>query len=275
MNKGVLLFAFQGDIDYISLAIFCAKRVKKYLNLPISIVTDSKENLEKLKHSGLFDKILESSDDTSQKKLFYNGSSTYHNYVWKNSNRSLSYELTPYDHTIVLDVDYIVNSDFLLKCLDIDKDFLIFKDSCDLSFWRNSKEFKYISDYSIDFYWATVLIFKKTNKNKIFFNLVNYIKDNWNYYRSLYQISDSKFRNDFAFSIAIHIFSGFISKSFENIIPSKIYYTLDRDYLYKVDDNSCTFLVEKENLGGQYVPVRINNVDVHVMNKFSLIENIQ
>jgi hypothetical protein len=275
MNKGVLLFAFQGDIDYISLAIFCAKRVKRHLNLPVSVVTDSKENLQKLKNSELFDKILESSDDTSQKKLFYNGSATYHNYVWKNSNRSLSYELTPYDHTIVLDVDYIVNSDFLLKCLDIDKDFLIFKDSCDLSFWRNSKEFKYVSDYSIDFYWATVLIFKKTKKNKIFFNLVNYIKNNWNYYRSLYQISDSKFRNDFAFSIAIHIFSGFISKSFENIIPSKIYYTLDRDYLYKVDDDSCTFLVEKENLGGQYVPIRINNVDVHVMNKFSLIENIQ
>jgi len=274
MNRGVILFAFQSTIDYIALAIFSAERIKKHLKLPVSLVTDSKRHLENLGKTEIFDKIIEIEDSTIQKKVFNNGTAEFQNIIWKNSNRSLAYDLTPYEHTIVLDVDYVINSDFLLKCLDINKDFLIFKDSCDLSFWRNSKEFTYVSEFSIPFYWATVLIFKKSEKNKTFFRLVKEIKNNWNYYRSLYQIPDSKFRNDFAFSIAIHITSGFVSNNFDNIIPSKIYYTLDKDYLYNITDNSCSFLIEKQNSGGQYIPTKINNVDVHVMNKFSLIESI-
>lgn len=274
MNRGVILFAFQSTIDYIALAIFSAERIKKHLKLPVSLVTDSKRHLENLGKVEIFDSIIEIEDSTVQKKVFNNGTAEFQNIIWKNSNRSLAYDLTPYEHTIVLDVDYVINSDFLLKCLDINKDFLIFKDSCDLSFWRNSKEFSYVSEFSIPFYWATVLIFKKTEKNKIFFQLVKEIKNNWNYYRSLYQISDSKFRNDFAFSIAIHITSGFVSDNFDNIIPSKIYYTLDKDYLYSMTDNSCSFLIEKQSSGGQYIPTKVNNVDVHVMNKFSLIESI-
>ncbi len=271
MTRGILLFAFQSDIDYISLASFCAKRAKTHLKLPVTIVTNSKKDIL---CPELFDNIIESEDLTVQKKLFNNGSLETHNYIWKNSNRALAYDLSPYDHTIVLDVDYIINSDFLLKCLDIDKDFLIFKDSCDLSFWRDTKEFTNVSDYSIPFYWATVLIFKKTEKNRILFQLVHHIKNNWNYYRSLYQISDSKFRNDFAFSIAIHITSGFLSNNFDDVIPSKIYYTLDKDYLHSMTDNSCTFLIEKENVGSQYIPTLIKNIDVHVMNKISLIDKI-
>ncbi len=274
MNRGVILFAFQSTVDYVSLAIFSAERIKKHLKLPVSLVTDSKSYLENLGKTEIFDEIIEIEDSTIQKKVFNNGTAEFQNIIWKNSNRSLAYDLTPYEHTIVLDVDYIINSDFLLKCLDINKDFLIFKDSCDLSFWRNSKEFTYVSEFSIPFYWATVLIFKKSEKNKTFFQLVKEIKNNWNYYRSLYQIPDSKFRNDFAFSIAIHITSGFVSNNFNNIIPSKIYYTLDKDYLYNITDNSCSFLIEKQHSGGQYIPTKVNNVDVHVMNKFSLIESI-
>lgn len=274
MNRGVILFAFQSTIDYIALAIFSAERIKKHLKLPVSLVTDSKRHLENLGKVEIFDSIIEIEDSTVQKKVFNNGTAEFQNIIWKNSNRSLAYDLTPYEHTIVLDVDYVINSDFLLKCLDINKDFLIFKDSCDLSFWRNSKEFSYVSEFSIPFYWATVLIFKKTEKNKTFFQLVKEIKNNWNYYRSLYQIPDSKFRNDFAFSMAIHITSGFVSDNFDNIIPSKIYYTLDKDYLYSMTDNSCSFLIEKQHSGGQYIPTKVNNVDVHVMNKFSLIESI-
>lgn len=274
MNRGVILFAFQSTIDYVRLATFCTERIKKHLKLPVSLITDSKSHLENLGKIEMFDKIIEIEDSTTQKKVFNNGFGEFQNIIWKNCNRSLAYDLSPYEHTIVLDVDYVINSDFLLSCLDIDKDFLIFKDSCDLSFWRNNKEFKYISEFSIDFYWATVIIFKKTLENKVFFQLVKEIQSNWNYYRSLYQITDSKFRNDFAFSIAIHITSGFVSDNFDGIIPSKIYFTLDKDYLFKITDNSCTFLIEKQNWGGQYIPSKISNVDVHVMNKFSLIENV-
>ena len=41
MSNGVVLFAFNNSsIDYIKQAIYCAKNVKKYLNLPVQLVTD-------------------------------------------------------------------------------------------------------------------------------------------------------------------------------------------------------------------------------------------
>ena len=188
--------------------------------------------------------------------------------TWKNSNRALSFDLTPYDHTLVLDIDYVINSDFLLKCFDINSDFLIFKDSCDLAGWRGSKEFQYVNQFSIPFYWATVFCFKKTEKNKLFFNLIKHIKNNWDYYQILYQIVEPNFRNDYAFSIAIHIFG----EQFKTNYPGKLYYVTDRDFLLLIDGNSSVFLVEKAACHNEYIPARVNNLDVHVMNKYSLIE---
>ena len=42
MTKGVLLFANNNEhIDYVKQAIFCAKRIKKFTNLSVALVTDS------------------------------------------------------------------------------------------------------------------------------------------------------------------------------------------------------------------------------------------
>ena len=277
MTKGILLFAFNGGYDYVSLAIVCAKRIKNYIQLPISIVTDSKEYL--IEHYpnelDLFDNIIESNDSTEQQKRFYNGTRNCETFNWKNSNRVLSYDLSPYDHTLVLDTDYIINSDFLEKCFEIDTDFLIFKDFCDLAQWRDTRDFRYVSDFSIPFYWATVFIFKKTEKNLAFFELLKFIFNNWDYYRLLYQIKESTFRNDYAFSIAIHIFSDSIPNAFTNLLPGKLYYALDKDHLIKSENNSLWFLLEKKDFPGEYTYMKISNLDVHVMNKFSIMETFK
>ncbi len=150
-------------------------------------------------------------------------------------------------------------------------DFLIYKNSCDLAGWRKIEEFKYLNQYSIPFYWATVFYFVKNKKNEIFFSLVKYIRNNWDYYRLIYQISDKKFRNDFAFSIAIHILNGMDYDCFDNIIPGKMFYTLDKDSLISLKEDSCVFLVEKENKLGEYTALKTSGIDVHVMNKHSLL----
>lgn len=275
--RGILLFAFNGGFDYINLAVICAKRIKTYMNLPITLVTDNKNYLlENYSDSVyLFDKIIESLDDSTQLKRFYNGSKEPETFVWKNFNRTLSYDLSPYDHTLVMDIDYIVSSNFLEKCFDIDADFLLFKDFHDLAPWRNNYEFQYVSNFSIPFYWATVFFFKKTNKNKIFFELLKYIQSNWDYYRLLYQINQPTYRNDYAFSIALHIFSGYYFDQHEKVIPGKIYFVQDKDLLLKANNDSLLFLVQKENSSTNHMPVMVNNLDIHIMNKFSILENLQ
>ena len=60
MTRGILLFAFQSSFDYISLTIKTATRLKHYVDLPISVVTDSAELLVS---SGLFDQIITVTDE--------------------------------------------------------------------------------------------------------------------------------------------------------------------------------------------------------------------
>ena len=50
-----------------------------------------------------------------------------------------------------------------------------------------------------------------------------------------------------------------------------MYYTLDKDILVKIKNNSMSFLVEKERMLGEFTGIKINDLDVHVMNKFSLL----
>lgn len=266
MKKGILLFAVQGTFDYVSLAIKAVKKIKRITDIPVSVVT----NDSKLIPMGLFDNIIIVSDNNEQKKRFYNGAEFNEFHSWKNFTRCMSYDLTPYDHTLVIDVDYVLNSDFLIKCFEIDKDFLIFKDSIDIAEWRSNYEFRYINQFSIPFYWATVFMFKKNEKMNHFFKILKEIRNSWDYYRCIYQIKESTFRNDFAFSIAIHIFFGSTPNNFVDTFPGKMYYTLDKDHLIKADSNKMIFNLHQDH-SANYVPCYLSDIDIHVMNKFDLL----
>jgi len=78
------------------------------------------------------------------------------------------------------------------------------------------------------------------------------------------------YRNDHAFSIAIHIMNGYQQGDFAGKMPGKLFYTTDRDIVVDVDDKSFLILVEKENYLGEYTPIRFKDHNLHIMNKFSL-----
>jgi ribulose bisphosphate carboxylase small subunit len=137
----------------------------------------------------------------------------------------------------------------------------------DLAGWRNTDEFERVNMFSIPFYWATAFIFEKNNTNQAFFDLVAYIKTNWNYYRMLYNIDSMLFRNDYAFSIAIHIMGG---ENFVTELPGTMTYTKDTDLLVDITDNQMQFLLEKKDYIGEYIAAKTQGLDIHVMNKFSL-----
>ena len=149
-------------------------------------------------------------------------------------------------------------------------DFLINSKAIDLARWRDDKEFKYINDIGIKFYWATCFFFRKTKQNKIFFDLLQHIRENWQHYKLTYDLGTETYRNDHAFSIAIHIMNGFKEGTYANELPTSMYYTLDRDHLISVQDDSLLHLVEKENTNGNHIAVKTKGMDVHVMNKYDL-----
>jgi len=274
MTTGAIIFAQNNaGVDYVKLAVFAGNRIKTHLNIAVSIITDSKDYLEVQFADHPFEHIIELPYEQSlshQQKKFYDGSLSHRVLDWKNLVRNQAYYLSPYDTTLVIDSDYVVSSSLLKQALDADYDFQIYQQSMDLAVDRDKTSYDRINQYSIPFYWATVFVFKKNDVMEAFFNLVSDIKINWEYFKILYCISVPMFRNDFAFSIAIHIMNGKTNSNFASALPGKMIYISDRDYLIDMKDHKMSFLVEKKDYLGEYIAVKTAGLDVHIMNKQSL-----
>lgn len=271
MTTGALIFAHNNvGIDYVKIAIYAASRVKKYLEIPVSLVTDNAEWVKQTYANHGFDSIIEIPMEKSTPRSFYDGTLSSKKMEWKNATRSSAYDVSPYETTLVLDSDYILCSDILKIALDIDADLQIYRDSFDLASHRDTACFKRINNQSIPFYWATVFVFRKNFITKAFFDLVAYVKHNWSYFKILYGIDSGNFRNDFAFSIAIHIMNGKTNGEFAINLPGTMTYGLDRDVLIDITEDKVKMLIEKENYLGEYTVAKTHGIDVHVMNKASL-----
>jgi hypothetical protein len=271
-TKGVFLIAKNNKhTDYVKQAVHLAKRIKKYLGVPVAVATDSPEYLK-----GAFD--LENIEhvipleytEGKNGRVYFDGSMSQKEDVFKNAGRASVYELSPFDETLLMDTDFIICNDRLKNVFDSPYDFMIYKDSEDIAKVRDEREFEKISDTSIDFYWATVVFFRKTEENKTFFDLVKHIESEWNHYRRIYRLDSPMFRNDFVFSIAIHMINGFSRGDFAKKLPGKMIYSTDKDILWKMNDDELMLLVQKKKYLGEYTPIRTKGMNIHVMNKFSL-----
>lgn len=260
MTNGILIFAQQTNFDYIKLAEISALRAKKYLKMPISLVTNTNyKNLD-----NIFDKVFIVKTKYVQYRNIYDGDKS-NSIKWLNFDRYMCYNLSPYDNTLVIDADYIISSNHLSYCFNSDKDFLIFNNDYYFIESPIKNEFKYINEFGVNFYWATVFFFRKTEKNRLFFTLIEHIRNNWEYYKALYSINDTKFRNDFAFSMAINLIHTKLSSKEFSFIPGKLYYTIDKDALIYSNDSSLSFLLHDNSC------VRTNRLDIHIMNKNSIL----
>jgi hypothetical protein len=252
------------------MAEFAASKITKHLEIPVSLVTDTPDAVT----SDVFDKVITLPNDaTPSTKTFHDGAVEHKVIEWKNLSRCSAYNLTPYSKTLVIDTDYIINSSVLKPAFDRDHEFQIYKNSFDLSPWRNSKEFVRLNDYSIPFYWATAFIFEKNSTTESFFELLDYIKLNWTYFKQLYSINSNLFRNDFSFSIAIHMFNSMTNGDFALELPGTMSYITDKDSLLAIKDDAMQFLIQASKSSECNV-IKTSGIDVHVMNKLSLMRAI-
>lgn len=266
MSNGVLCFANNNEINYIRQAENLAKRVRQHLNLPTSIVTSTPDLVDK----SIFDKVITLKESIDNRKRYNDGNTTYRNLQFKNFGRHNAYDLTPYNKTIVLDTDFIICNSNFTKAFTQSHDFLIYKNAVDIASWRHHPEFEYINNKGIPFYWATAFYFEKTENVATFFDLLKSLVKNWDYYKTVFDIGSRNFRNDHAFSMAIHYMNGLEDANWAKPMPGTMYYTLDRDILQTINDNALNFLLEKQNMNGQYICAKTQDQNVHVMNKFSL-----
>jgi hypothetical protein len=271
-SQGIVMFAHNNEtVDYVKQAIFAAVQIKKHLRLPVTLITSNQAHLNNKykKQSTVFDQVIDISEhQTLQTRDFYNGMEHKIKDVWKNHLRSTAYELTPYDETIVMDTDYIVGNDNLLRCFHSKEDFLIHQKSIYINYFNQPEwKIKYISETGMEMYWATVFYFKKTPRVQQLFALIAHIKNHWDFYRFTWQIHEPNFRNDFAFSMAIHMLNGYCKGAWPQRLPDSLYYITDRDKADNFDQDCWT--VSLYNTQG-YTKTLAKHINLHVMNKFSL-----
>jgi hypothetical protein len=277
MTKGILIYAHNSRaVDYALMSVISGGLAKKYLNVPVSLVTD-KFTVDWMKTSQLFEKaskifdhvIVVEKPQTNNSRRLHDGTD---NAVvpFINSNRSSAWDLTPYDRTLLIDSDFLIFSDRLSEFWDVDADFLIGESINDI--YDNDRigyYDRYVSDVGVKLYWATTVMFTKNSKTKMFFELVKHIKDNYQYYADTYRFDSKQFRNDIAFSIAKHILDGFEQSNSINLPP--VLTLLDKDVLYDV--NSKLIVLISPRCDSNFCAAAISNTDIHIMNKQSIIRN--
>lgn len=195
-SKGVVVFAFNSDtVDYVALADQTSKLTSKALGLPITLITDHTADP---KFS--YDKIVRIDSQSGNFRVDHGVKKE-----WKNFGRYLAYELSPYNETLLIDGDYLVLDDSLLKLFEQDFDYKLMHNSQT----PDGQQYKMMGEQaSLPFVWATVVLFKKTTKAKQYFDLIGRVQRNYGYYKTLFNANGS-YRNDYAFAIADIILNGY------------------------------------------------------------------
>ena len=259
MTTGALIFAFDTEhTRYLDMAAFCAERVQQFLNIPVAVVT----NNPAAENETVFDRVIYA--DTLGTNFRWFGDLKQH-VTWHNGNRVDAYNLSPWDQTLVLDADFVINSEDLKVVLNSSQEFMCFRSAFNLA--RPEEEFlNTFGTYQYPMYWATVMMFRKGNTAQYIFDAMQMIRENWTHYRDLYHISQPTYRNDYALSIALGIVSGQTLKV--DAIPWGMPSVVPENKLTL--DNETFWNIEYDDAQGKCKTVSIVGLDFHAMGKRDL-----
>lgn len=267
MSKGVLLFAFNSPkCHYYDMAVRTAKRINYFLDLPVSVVTDNL-SVEASNIPYTFDNVIITEPDKSNKR---------EKEIWINKGRYQAFELSPYDETILLDTDYIVNSTRLLDTFKLSSDFCC-HNSTAFIMQPDAKQ-EVLSHRSFRTLWATVVKFKKTHRVNQIFDCLKMVQHNYVHYENLHGFVGATFRNDYALSIALRIANGHMDVN-EDIIPWNLIHVGKNTNVYRntPDEFNTEYTILYDNwkrgkIRKEYITVK--DYDFHMINKEYIMDLI-
>lgn len=264
MTTGALIFAFNNeDIDYLAMAAWSANNIKRHLKIPVAVVTDQ----DKANSLTCFDHVILASTNSSGHRYFNDiGKSV----PWFNSNRTDAYSLSPWEKTLVLDADYVVASNQLKPLLQSNFDFLCHRYAYDLTGTQDFEDLNYFGRHRMPMWWATVMMFNRSDHARLVFESMSMIRQNWQHYKDIYGTGRSVYRNDHSLSISLCLLNGHnidcpsIPWNLASVTHSHQLTQLDVDQ-YRID-----FLNQEQKPRW----VEIANADFHAMGKGHLGEII-
>ena len=272
MSRGIIIFAQNNEyINYAEQACACAGYARRSLSLfdEICLITNT-ETLapNETLINEYFDRVIISDNFQPENiRLFKDTTDKLEYAPFKNMSRSEVYKLSPYDETLVIDADYFIMNDILDQVWNSDNDVMINSKYRDIS-GRHKENIEYIDNFSIPMYWATVFYFKKSDFAENLFTLISHIKYNYKYYYYLYNCSGNLYRNDFAFSMALHILNGSVAFDVPSLPINYLNNSFDLDDIYRVNSHNdiIMYCADAENVSS-HILSRFKDMDLHIMNK--------
>ena len=281
MSRGFLIFAHNNEeIDYTLIALCNALLIKaNSKEKSVTLVTDKWSHDWMIEHHGAdlvnraFEHVIftELPPVTSrQPRSFHDTYSTKKELTWNNHGRVTAYELSPYEETVVVDADYLIMDNSLDHVWGGTSDFMINRNALTLEHKLPHVNEIYVDPFSIPMYWATCFYFRKGETAQMMFNMIEHVRDNYEFYQLLYKLPGRLYRNDYAFSIAIHSLANCIPDGIESLPNPVILTSFDRDELIDVRHNELVFLVNDDEQRWEFRATKVEGLNVHVMNKFSI-----
>ena len=262
ISKGILAFA-QGN-SFLKLAVYqlkCLRLIDNDIGAAYIVSSDAdKDLLNTLSAMGA--EIIVADSSSQPRNYDVSGE-------WKNLGRETAFELSPWDNTLLVDVDYVIQSKASLQLLD-----------CNLpqvcGRWHHVFREEFILDNSaigrhgIPMLWATLVWFDKGPRSKELFakwqEALKYMKwkqEHYGFYSSL-------IRNDYALSIAAHELgqeSGEkvpIAPYSQNAIPPWCTYEM----------TDAGLVVSSTTVDRPAQLVNLSGIDFHALNKTALLEAV-
>ena len=240
-------------VDYTKIATLCLRHLKHYMpHIPVAVCGDKVEGAD----------IQLTIDKLKENKRTYVHKSQTHKETWFNLTRDCSLDLTPFNRTVLLDSDYIVQSNQLSLLFEAGSPIMMYDTIYNIK--EDLIETEYLGNSKIPLKWATVLAFDHSSTSQELFGLWKKILQNYKYYELLYRWrGDGTVWNDKAITIAHQQLTNYNANSKQYIIP----------WHHPFASFSCDVEhvgLDKIILRDQKSSFRVHT-DVHILNKQELL----
>jgi hypothetical protein len=280
VTQGIVFFAYNTEqIDYVKLAIVAARYVRRHMpDFPVCLITSAGDLDWYERNTPDSDELLEAAFDeiVLAEPGHQNNQRTHHDSPWhhfvsefRNGNKHRVIDLSPYDQTLLLDIDYILQNDQLAYVFDAASAVTLFHHAENLIREPAAPAQRYLYNTGIPMLWSTVVYFDRRQElARMFFDMWAHVADNYEFYKFLYGFPGKMFRTDFCVSIAAHVLNGMGAGELVEDFTQPMIYMSQKDDIAKINGaDEWIYLVNDREEPWENSFTKIKNENVHVMNK--------
>jgi hypothetical protein len=282
-DTGILMFAYNNEqIDYIRLALLAALSAKKHMvNNQVALMTDKgtldwmQQSLPRDLVSKAFDHIIvEDVEHEKNIRTHYDSPWNQFQAQFSNTNKHSVFHKTPFKRSLLIDVDYIIGNNNLDHIFGTDASVAMFGEAMDLRGLAPHHYEQHLHPLGIKMWWSTAVYWQQDEHARLFFDLWEHVKENYEFYKFTYKFPGALFRTDYAVSIACHLLAGQTGEEWATRISNQPMRYMDgKDDLAAADKNGWLFLSNDRHENWKNLAVRIQDENVHFMNKRGLLRH--